>query len=60
MDELIEQSFKFEINTFYFAELESKHEFVVKVRELVRSWPRPVFIVMRYLFAFLQHLSTYR
>ena len=60
MDELIEQSFKFEIYTFYFAELESKHEFVVKVRELVRSWPRPVFIVMRYLFAFLQHLSTYR
>lgn len=42
------------------AELESKHEFVVKVRELVKSWPRPVFVVMRYLFAFLQHLSTYR
>ena len=60
MDELFEQSFNFEINPFYFAELESKHEFVVKVRELVRSWPRPVFIVMRYLFAFLQHLSTYR
>ena len=44
----------------HFSELESKHEFVVKVRELVKSWPRPVFIVMRYLFAFLQHLSTYR
>ena len=29
----------------------------MKVRELVRSWPRPVFVVMRYLFSFLQHLS---
>jgi len=36
---------------------ESTHEFVVKVRELVKSWPRPVYVVMRYLFAFLQHLS---
>merc|ERR1719270_854816 len=43
----------------YYQKLESKHEFVVKVRELVKSWPRPVYIVMRYLFAFLQHLSTY-
>ena len=39
------------------AKMESKHEFVVKVRELVKSWPRPVYVVMRYIFAFLQHLS---
>ena len=43
-----------------FPELESKHEFVVKVRDVVRSWPRSVFIVMRYLFAFLNHLSEFR
>ena len=43
-----------------FSELESKHEFVVKVRDVVRSWPRSVFIVMRYLFAFLNHLSEFR
>merc|ERR1719192_465072 len=43
----------------HYKKLESKHEFVVKVRELVKSWPRAVFVVMRYLFAFLQHLSTY-
>merc|ERR1719394_1154426 len=41
----------------YYQKLESKHEFVVKVRELVKTWPRPIFVVMRYLFAFLQHLS---
>merc|ERR1719264_1601263 len=41
------------------AQLESKHEFVVKVRDVVRSWPRSVFIVMRYLFAFLNHLSEF-
>jgi SLIT-ROBO Rho GTPase activating protein len=41
-------------------ELESKHEFVVKVRDLVKTWPRPIFIVMRYIFAFLNHLSEYR
>ena len=40
--------------------MESKHEFVVKVRELVKTWPRPIFVVMRYLFAFLQHLSMSR
>ena len=40
--------------------MESKHEFVVKVRDVVRSWPRSVFIVMRYLFAFLNHLSEFR
>jgi len=41
------------------AQLESKHEFVVKVRELVNSWPRPIFVVLRYLFAFLNHLSEF-
>lgn len=41
-------------------ELESKHEFVIKVRDLVKCWPRPIFVVMRYLFAFLNHLSGSR
>jgi SLIT-ROBO Rho GTPase activating protein len=41
------------------SQLESKHEFVVKVRDLVKVWPRPTFIVMRYLFAFLNHLSEF-
>merc|ERR1719219_3149126 len=41
------------------SQLESKHEFVVKVRDLVKAWPRPTFIVMRYLFAFLNHLSEF-
>lgn len=36
-----------------FTELEKKHDFVVKMRDVVTSLPRPVFIVMRYLFAFL-------
>ena len=44
---------------YVFAELESKHEFVLKVRDVVKTWPRPVFIVMRYLFAFLNHLSEF-
>ena len=43
-----------------FTELESKHEFVVKVRDMVKTWPRPIFVVMRYLFAFLNHLSEFR
>ena len=42
------------------AELESKHEFVVKVVGVVATWPRPIFTVMRYIFAFLNHLSEYR
>ncbi|XP_023705851.2 SLIT-ROBO Rho GTPase-activating protein 1 isoform X2 [Cryptotermes secundus] len=41
------------------AQLESKHDFVVKMRELVQSLPRSVVIVMRYLFAFLNHLSEF-
>ena len=43
-----------------FTELESKHEFVVKVRDMVKTWPRPIVVVMRYLFAFLNHLSEFR
>ncbi|XP_066594494.1 SLIT-ROBO Rho GTPase-activating protein 1-like isoform X2 [Prorops nasuta] len=50
---------------FYFehlmelAQLESKQEFVNKMKELIASLPRPVVIVMRYLFAFLNHLSEF-
>ena len=32
---------------------------MVKVRDVVRTWKRPTFIVMRYLFAFLNHLSEF-
>ncbi|XP_069700289.1 SLIT-ROBO Rho GTPase-activating protein 1-like isoform X2 [Periplaneta americana] len=41
------------------AQLESKHDFVVKMKDLVQSLPRCVVIVMRYLFAFLNHLSEF-
>ncbi|XP_065165014.1 SLIT-ROBO Rho GTPase-activating protein 1-like isoform X3 [Atheta coriaria] len=41
------------------AQLDSKGDFIEKMRELVRSLPRPVIIVMRYLFAFLNHLSEF-
>lgn len=41
------------------AQLESKHEFVVRMKDLVQSLPRSVVIVMRYIFAFLNHLSEY-
>ncbi|XP_075216171.1 SLIT-ROBO Rho GTPase-activating protein 1-like isoform X2 [Lycorma delicatula] len=41
------------------AQLESKHEFVMRMKDLVQSLPRCVVIVMRYLFAFLNHLSEY-
>ncbi|XP_069945229.1 SLIT-ROBO Rho GTPase-activating protein 1 isoform X9 [Cherax quadricarinatus] len=41
------------------APLEKKHDFVVKMRDVVTSLPRPVFVVMRYLFAFLNHLSEF-
>ncbi|KRY12040.1 SLIT-ROBO Rho GTPase-activating protein 1 [Trichinella patagoniensis] len=39
--------------------LESREEFIKKLRELVQTLPRPVFVVMRYLFAFLNHLSEF-
>lgn len=35
------------------AQLESKQDFVNKMKEMIASLPRPVVIVMRYLFAFL-------
>ncbi|KAL0278858.1 UNVERIFIED_CONTAM: hypothetical protein PYX00_000549 [Menopon gallinae] len=41
------------------AQEESKQEFVAKIKDLVSSLPRPVVIVMRYLFAFLNHLSEF-
>ncbi|KAK9497370.1 hypothetical protein O3M35_004702 [Rhynocoris fuscipes] len=41
------------------AQLESKNDFIVKMRDLVQTLPRSVVIVMRYLFAFLNHLSEY-
>ncbi|XP_054277827.1 SLIT-ROBO Rho GTPase-activating protein 1-like isoform X3 [Macrosteles quadrilineatus] len=41
------------------AQLESKHDFVLRMKDLVQSLPRSVVIVMRYLFAFLNHLSEY-
>lgn len=34
-------------------ELSSKKEFVAKVKDVVRNLPRPVFVVLRYIFAFL-------
>lgn len=36
-----------------FLELESKREFITKMKDLISSLPRPVMVVMRYLFAFL-------
>ncbi|XP_065077978.1 SLIT-ROBO Rho GTPase-activating protein 1-like isoform X2 [Ochlerotatus camptorhynchus] len=41
------------------AQLESKHEIVVGIRKFFQSLPRSVVIVIRYLFAFLNHLSEY-
>ncbi|KAF2366812.1 SH3 domain [Trinorchestia longiramus] len=41
------------------AQLACKQEFVSKLREVVVTLPRPVFVVMRYLFAFLNHLSEF-
>lgn len=41
------------------AQLESKSEFILKMRELITSLPRNVMIVLRYLFAFLNHLSEF-
>ncbi|XP_050497536.1 SLIT-ROBO Rho GTPase-activating protein 1-like isoform X1 [Diabrotica virgifera virgifera] len=41
------------------AQLESKQDFVVRMRELMCSLPRSVVVVLRYLFAFLNHLSEF-
>lgn len=35
------------------AQEDSKHGFVTKIRDLIQSLPKPVVIVMKYLFAFL-------
>ena len=37
----------------YIAELDLKEEFKTRMREVFQTLPRPVFIVMRYLFSFL-------
>ncbi|XP_056646166.1 SLIT-ROBO Rho GTPase-activating protein 1-like isoform X2 [Diorhabda sublineata] len=41
------------------AQLESKKEFISRMRELMASLPRSVVVVLRYLFAFLNHLSEF-
>ncbi|KAG5898835.1 hypothetical protein JTB14_014266 [Gonioctena quinquepunctata] len=41
------------------AQLESKQEFIARMRELMMSLPRSVMVVLRYLFAFLNHLSEF-
>ncbi|XP_065572701.1 SLIT-ROBO Rho GTPase-activating protein 1-like isoform X1 [Artemia franciscana] len=41
------------------AQLESKEDFVNRMGEVIQSLPRAVFIVMRYIFHFLHHLSEY-
>lgn len=41
------------------AQLESRRDFILKMRELVQSLPRVIMVVMRYLFAFLNHLSEF-
>uniref|UniRef100_A0A8D8VAM9 SLIT-ROBO Rho GTPase-activating protein 1 n=1 Tax=Cacopsylla melanoneura TaxID=428564 RepID=A0A8D8VAM9_9HEMI len=41
------------------SQLESKHEFVVRMRDLLSSLPRPALVLLRYIFAFLNHLSEY-
>ncbi|GBL83980.1 SLIT-ROBO Rho GTPase-activating protein 1 [Araneus ventricosus] len=50
---------------FYFDQLvdisqvDSKKEFIYRVREVINNLPRSVVIVLRYLFAFLNHLSEF-
>ncbi|KAK3933383.1 SLIT-ROBO Rho GTPase-activating protein 1 [Frankliniella fusca] len=40
------------------AQQDSK-EFIIKMKDLVASLPRPFIIILRYLFAFLNHLSEF-
>ncbi|XP_061075547.1 SLIT-ROBO Rho GTPase-activating protein 3 isoform X2 [Conger conger] len=40
-------------------QIESETERAAHVKSVVSSFPQPVIIVMRYLFAFLQHVSQY-
>ncbi|XP_076369731.1 SLIT-ROBO Rho GTPase-activating protein 1-like isoform X4 [Tachypleus tridentatus] len=39
------------------SQVEFKSDFINKVRDVVASLPRPVYVVLRYLFAFLNHVS---
>lgn len=41
------------------AQIESKHEMVMGVRKFLQALPRSVVCVMRYIFAFLNHLSEF-
>lgn len=41
------------------AQLDSKQEFIFRMRALVQSFPRSIVIFLRYIFAFLNHLSEY-
>ncbi|XP_050547172.1 SLIT-ROBO Rho GTPase-activating protein 1-like isoform X2 [Daktulosphaira vitifoliae] len=41
------------------AQLESRHQFVMKIKELVQSFSSQVVVMLRYLFAFLNHLSEF-
>uniref|UniRef100_A0A182MER2 SLIT-ROBO Rho GTPase-activating protein 1 n=1 Tax=Anopheles culicifacies TaxID=139723 RepID=A0A182MER2_9DIPT len=41
------------------AQLDSKHEIVSGIRKFFQSLPKSVVVVIRYLFAFLNHLSEY-
>ncbi|XP_025413471.1 SLIT-ROBO Rho GTPase-activating protein 1-like isoform X3 [Sipha flava] len=41
------------------AQLESRHQFVLRMKELVQSFPNQVVVMLRYLFAFLNHLSEF-
>ncbi|CAH1103499.1 unnamed protein product [Psylliodes chrysocephalus] len=41
------------------AQLDSKQDFIIKMRELMMSLPRSIVVVLRYLFAFLNHLSEF-
>ncbi|XP_050441195.1 SLIT-ROBO Rho GTPase-activating protein 1-like isoform X2 [Adelges cooleyi] len=41
------------------AQLESRHQFVLRIKELVQSFPNQVIVMLRYLFAFLNHLSEF-
>ncbi|KAG1671661.1 SLIT-ROBO Rho GTPase-activating protein 1 [Nymphon striatum] len=39
---------------------ESKQEIISKMRDVVSSLPRPVYVVLRYLFSFLNHLIEFQ
>ncbi|OQV24407.1 SLIT-ROBO Rho GTPase-activating protein 3 [Hypsibius exemplaris] len=41
------------------SKVDAKDEFVKQIKELLMSLPRPVFVVLRYLIAFLNHLSEF-